>query len=253
VPHVLTCRQAVYETMRHQVPPAFREYFPLGFDEDDIHAYASQSGLDPSAFSAELERAELWLEASVPFVLSTLVEVFRTHKKLERTRAENLSLVVEELLGKRTRFGVPRQRRALQLLGLAMELYSRNELTVGEATRVLSEYLMISAEEAATLVDELTQTILLRTVSEIRFQVRSFGEYFAARQLENAQLSQILAYAQFRGSLVLNPTWANTISYLVEMNPRARGYFVRRHPVWSCRHQHLRYRRCSATKRRARL
>src|SRR5689334_5543829 len=82
------------------------------------------------------------------------------------------------------------------------------------------------------MIGELTHSVLLGTPSGIRFQLRSFGEYFAARQLEQATLPQVLSYANFRSTIVLNPTWSNTISYLIEMNPRVRSYFVRNEPEW---------------------
>jgi hypothetical protein len=230
--YVLTCRQALYEGVRDNVPPSFQEFFPLGFETEDILGYAGKRGLNPDRFSAELDRADLWLEASIPFVLTMLVEVFLQEHALEATRSDNIALVVDGLLEKRTRVGLPRQRKALYLLGLAMELYSRNELTIDEAVRLLSDRLAIEADEARETIDELTRTILLRTASGIRFQVRSFGEYFAARQLEHAGLPQVLSHARFRRTLVLNPTWANTISYLIEMHPRVRAYFVRNEPEW---------------------
>ena len=188
--------------------------------------------LNPDAFGAELERTDLWVEASIPFVLSELAKVFRTHRRLENSRSENLAVVTDELLAKRTRFGVSRQRSALQLLGLGMELYSRNELTIGEATRLLAAGLATSHGEASALLDDLTQTILLHTGTAIRFQVRSFGEYFAARRLESVPLARVLDYCCFRGTHVLNPTWGNTVSYLIEISPAVRSYFVKEEPEW---------------------
>jgi hypothetical protein len=230
---VLTCRQAVYQQLRREVPPAFEEFFPLGFDGDDVLEYARRRGLaNPVAFGDELERLDLWLEASVPFVLTTLIGVYTAQQRLEPTRSENLAFVVDDLLSKRGRIGVLRLRKALQWLGLAMELYSRNELTEGEATRLLSDQMRITAAEAKEMLEELGSSVLIRTPTGVRFQMRSFGEYFAARQLEMAPLPQILGYAQFKGTLVLNPTWQNTISYLIELDPRVRGYFVVRHPDW---------------------
>ena len=97
---VLTCRQAVYEGLRQQIPSGFREFFPLGFSQDDIRAYAVAHAIDPDAFDAELERTDLWIEASIPFVLSELVKVFRTHRRLENSRSDNLAVVTDELLAK---------------------------------------------------------------------------------------------------------------------------------------------------------
>jgi len=230
---VLTCRQAVYQHLRPSVPPVFEEFFPLGFDGDDVLEYARLRGLsDTEAFESELDRLDPWLEASVPFVLKTLIDVYAVQHRLEATRSENLAFVTDDLLSKRTRIGIGPLRKALQWLGLAMELYSRNELTADEAKRLLVSQMHISAGDAEETLNELRNTVLLGTSTGVRFQIRSFGEYFAARQLESASLTQILSYAQFKGSLVLNPTWQNTISYLIELDPRVRGYFVLRHPSW---------------------
>jgi len=141
--YVLTCRQALYEGLRAHVPPSFQEFFPLGFETDDILDYASKRGANPDRLHAELDRANLWLEASIPFVLRTLVDVIVQGNTLESTRSENLAPVVDGLLEKRTRVGAARQRKALQLLGLAMELYSRNELAIDDAVRVLADCLVI--------------------------------------------------------------------------------------------------------------
>jgi len=231
--YVLTCRQALYEGLRARVPSSFQEFFPLGFNLDDIIHYATKRGLNPDQFSTELNQADLWDEASIPFVLEILVEVLLKGNKLEATRGDNLAVVVDSLLAKRSQMGATRQRRALQLLGLAMELHGRNELRMDDAARILSERLMIDANEAGKVIDELTHTILVRTaLGNVRFQMRSFGEYLAARQLEHVGIPQILSYARFRKTLVLNPTWGNTISYLVEMHPRVRAYFVRNEPEW---------------------
>ncbi len=229
---VLTCRQAIYEGLRNQIPQTFHEFYPLGFKSDDVLAYAAKRGLDPRLLDSELHRADLWLEASIPFVLRTLVDVVLQQGKLEATRSENLALVTDGLLEKRSKLGVAKLRKALQLLGLAMELYSKNELTEADAVRLLSSQLIIPPDEAQQIVSDLALTVLLRLPHGIRFQVRSFGEYFAARQLEHAPVSQVLSYARFRKTYVLNPTWGNTISYLIEMHPRVRQFFVRNEPEW---------------------
>jgi len=230
---VLTCRQAVYAPLRKNVPPSFSEYYPLGFDTDDVLDYAVARGLDLESFRRELDRTDMWMEASVPFVLSKLVDVFATHERLEVTRSANMSLVVDDLLTKRTRFGVSTQRDALQWLALGMEIYGRNELSLVEAGALLAKHVVATLDEAKLLLTELTQTILLTTQTGVRFQLRSLGEFLAATLLKNTAVPQVLSYVRLRGSHVLNPTWQNATSYLMEMNRRVCAYFVREAPEWT--------------------
>ncbi len=122
---VLTCRQAPYEALRDGVPPKFQEFFPLGFDGQDIRAYAGRRGLDPEFLLKELERTDVSLEASIPFVLKTLADVLDQGNLLENTRSDNLALVVDEILRTGASFGLEKRRRALESLGLSMVIYSR--------------------------------------------------------------------------------------------------------------------------------
>src|SRR5262249_6038451 len=64
------------------------------------------------------------------------------------------------------------------------------------------------------------------------FQMRSYGEYLAAEALDDATLDRLreLAFLDYNTP---NDSWLNAISYLIELNPKVREYFVRQHPLWT--------------------
>ena len=114
-----------------------------------------------------------------------------------------------------------------------MELYSRNELNIGEATRLLEAGMVTSHDEASALLGELTQQDSLVTAGrQYVFRCGLSASILQARRLESAHLGRVLDYCRFRGTLMLNPTWANTVSYLIEISPAVRSYFVKEDPEW---------------------
>ena len=72
-------------------------------------------------------------------ILSLMVERFRAAGSLSKFRSENLSYMIDRLIQSRPHVNAHRQRRALRMMGVAMETYSRNELTEKEALRVIRE------------------------------------------------------------------------------------------------------------------
>jgi len=64
------------------------------------------------------------------------------------------------------------------------------------------------------------------------FQMRSYGEFLAAEALEDEPVDRVKELA-FLDYYTPNESWLNAISYLVELNPRVRTYFVRQHPLWT--------------------
>ncbi len=229
---ILTCRQAFYSGHRHSFRRPPLEFHILGFDDEDIESFVKGEGLDPQAFLHEVSRLEFRQEISNPFTLRTLVAYFRQHQSLAHLRHENVAYVVDELIGSRNRFEPQRQRRGLKMLAMAMECSCRNELTLQEASRVLIEAMPIRAEEAQYLLDELVNSILLRTVNGYSFQMRSYGEYLAAEEMGEYVLEKIQELLFVEGTRIPNDSWMNTVGYLVEINKDARSYFAKRHPQW---------------------
>jgi len=230
---VLTCRQAYYESVRSRLPVPLREFYPLGFSSEDIRTAAVHFGIDPDGFFQELARADMELEASNPFTLDVLIKTFGEESRLHSLRSGNLKRVVDALIDSRPRFAKRKQRRALRMLATAMEVYARNELSEDEAVRVLVESMDIDETEAKGLLDDMCHSILLRTRDGFRFQMRSYGEYLAAEELQNEPLERILDLACFENTHTPIVTWRNAVGYLMEVHGELRQYFVHRHPDWA--------------------
>jgi hypothetical protein len=77
------------------------------------------------------------------------------------------------------------------MLTITCETVARNELTDDEALRVLQEAIDLPQEVARRLLDELSQSILIRTSGRISFLMRSFGEYLAALELHDKPVDRI--------------------------------------------------------------
>jgi hypothetical protein len=228
----LTCRQAYYESVRSRLTVSLTEFYPLSFGSDDIRAVAEHYGVNGEAFTNELARVGLEVEASNPFILNVLIEAFRRGNRLHPLRSGNMGAVLDALINSRPRFAARRQRRALRMLAVAMEVYGRNELTQEEAVRILVESMDTDEREAQELLDEMACSILLRSASRFRFQMRSYGEFLAAQEMQNESLERVLDLVCFQGTRVPAETWRNTVSYLVECHGEARKCFSYNHPDW---------------------
>lgn len=161
-----------------------------------------------------------------------MVERFRNAGALSKLRSENMSYMIDRLTQSRPRLNAHRQRRALRMLGVAMETYSRNELTEAEALRVIREAIRSTETESRELLDELYASILKRTGNGLSFQLASYGEYLAAEALEDATAERVRELA-FVDHATPNESWQNAVSYLIELNPTIRQLFVRNHPFWT--------------------
>ena len=166
-----------------------------------------------------------------PFALWVLVERFRATGQLSDRRSEMVSATIDRLIQSRPRINCHGQRRALCMLAVALEVYSRNELTEQEALRVIRTSMRLSEAEARDLLDELYGSILRRTANGLAFQMRTYGEYLAAEELEREDLRRIRELAFFDPHTP-NDSWMNTVSYLVELNPQVRALIIRKFPFW---------------------
>ena len=169
-------------------------------------------------------------EVRNPFVLSIMMQRFRESGSLSELRSENMSYVIDGLIESRPHVDAHRQRRALRMLAVAMETYSRNELTEEESLLIISEAMRLTERQARELLHELYASILKRTGNGLSFLLASYGEYLAAEALEDAPLSRLRELA-FLDSSTPNDSWANAMSYLLELNSSIRSAFVGRyHP-----------------------
>jgi len=229
---ILTVRQAFYAAHQNSLPSVSALFHILDFSDKDIVEYIEKSNVEVEGFLTAVRLADASEEIRNPFILSVMIEKYRDEGTLSERRSENLSYMIDRLIESRKRVNRHQQRRALRMLGVALETYSRNELTEDEALRVIRQAMRISNEEARVLVDELHASILKRTAHGLAFQMRSYGEYLAAEELESAAPERVkeLAFLEFNSP---NESWLNAVSYLIELNPQVRAYFVRQHPLWA--------------------
>jgi len=146
-----------------------------------------------------------------------MVERFRSAGSLSKLRSDNLGYMIGRLIQSRPEVNAHRQRRALRMLGVAMETYSRNELTEEEALRVIRDAMHITDEESPELLFELYASILKRTGNGLSFQLASYGEYLAAEELEDASFVRLKELA-FLDAFTPNDSWGSAVSYLVELD-----------------------------------
>jgi gamma-glutamylcyclotransferase (GGCT)/AIG2-like uncharacterized protein YtfP len=228
---VLTARQAFYVTHRALLPQFPTVFHILDFSDDDIREFLEKKRIAPDAFLEAVALADAEEEIRNPFVLSVTTERFAQSGTLSKLRSDNLSYIIDRLIHTRPLINPQRQRRALSMLAVAAETCSRNELTEPEALRVIQQAMRITDEGAQQMLNELQASILRRTTNGFAFQMRSYGEYLAAEALIDASVDRLRELA-FLDYDTPNESWTNSISYLAEMNPNVRAFFVRKYPFW---------------------
>jgi hypothetical protein len=228
---LITARQAFYVINRNSMPQFNLAFQILEFSDDDILEYASKLIPNPEAFVAAARLADADDEIRNPFVLSVTIDRFRQVGDFRSLRSDNLAYIVDRLIQSRPLVNQHRQRRALCMLAVAMETYCRNELTEEEALRIIKQSMSISHSGAEEILRELYGSIIRPTANGFAFQMRSYGEYLAAEALEGESLDRLKELA-FQDFDTPNDSWMNTISYLVELNPAIRTFFVTGFPFW---------------------
>ena len=229
---VLTSRQAFYATNRRRFRNPPEAFYILDLSERNIRSLIEHHGDDFDRFMAEVQRVGLESEIANPFALKVLYRMFTETGALGSLRHKPVDHVVESLIESRPHVAADRQRRALRMLAVAMDIASRNELLVDEGVQLLQAATPVTAQEAENLLDELTHSILLRTPDGISFQMRSYGEYLAALELRGMTLDRIQMLVDYEHSMIPNDSWRNCVSYLVELHPGVRHLFARRNPDW---------------------
>lgn len=228
----LTSRQAFYEKNRNALAALPTEFHITDFDDEDIRAFVEHAAVSYERFEAEVRRADFEGPISNPFILNAAVKYFQRNGRLGETRHELVCHVIDELIASRPTYAGFLQRRALRMLAVATETYSRNELTADEAKYVLSQSMKLSDTQAESLLDELGHSILVLADDRLSFQIRAYGEYLAAEELSEADLGKIQNLVFFPGTRIPNDSWLNSVSYLVETHAEARRFFMHVHPEW---------------------
>jgi hypothetical protein len=228
---LIASRQAFFANHSTAFGPEFRVFHVLDFDEDDLRAFARHRGLDPQKFLDSAEDSGIGAEIRNPLNARTISTLMLDGHQLSALRSENLNTVIDGLLKSRTTISSIRLRRAVQLLGVSMEVYSHNELSLQEAKSVLTIGLAITADEAQWMLDELTQSILLQTPNAVIFQMRTYGEFLAALELQNQSFARIRVLFSLDDGTP-NPSWLHAIALLAELNSEVRRYFIQHYPIW---------------------
>jgi hypothetical protein len=229
---LITSRQAFYVSHREALPVVPAIFRILEFNDEDIHAYVASWNINPDLFQDAIQRVDAQEEARNPFILSVLVQRYIHAGSLSPFRSENLYYVINRLIESRPAVNQHRQRRALQMMGVALETYSRNELTEVECLTLFREAMDINEAEAQEILNELYASILKRTSNGLAFQIRSHGEYLAAEALQSETIARIRELA-FLDNNTPNDSWGNAISYLCELNAPVRKFFAGRFPFWT--------------------
>jgi hypothetical protein len=227
---VLTARQAFAVHHPTAFPTGFVAYHLLDFDDTDIRECSKHWGVNSEHFLESVRSVGCSQEICNPFVLMVMLQQYKERDSLSPIRSDNVKYVVDRLIESRPLFKATQQRRALRMLAIACETAARNELTEGEALRVLLEAIDFPPEAAQQLLGELSQSILIRTPSGISFQMRSYGEYLAAEELHDKPVDRLKELAFLDNKPV--ETWLNAVTYLAEMNDKVRHYFATHHPEW---------------------
>jgi hypothetical protein len=228
---MVTSRQAFHAQHSSEFGPDFLVFHVLDFDEDDLRLFARHRGLDPQRFLDEVEDSDLQAETRNPLNAWTVSSLLLAGDPLSKLRSENINTVIDGLLRSRPTIGLIRMRRAVQLMAVGMEIYSRNELSLEEAKQILAAGLGVSETEAQGILEELFHSILLQTPQGVIFQLRTYGELLAALELQNQPFTRIRTLISLEDGAP-NPSWLNTVALLAELNPEVRRYFVRNYPEW---------------------
>jgi hypothetical protein len=231
---LLTSRQAFFAGQSSRFAQPVEVFHILDLSDEDVDAFIEHAGLDRGAFRTAASRSHLSQELGNPLALDALLQLFRRTGGLGETRSDAMQHVVDSALATRPTSDPRRQKRALRMLAIAMEVAARNQLTDDEAQAVLQRALRVDAAASRTLLDELTQSVLVRTPTGYTFQLHSYGEYLAAEELsEILETDRILRLMYLEGTVRPSDSWRNCVSYLVERHRGVRTRFSRRFPDWT--------------------
>jgi hypothetical protein len=229
----LTSRQAFFVNRRQLFHDPIPAFYLLEFDSDDIDTFIEKRSTRRLEFLEAAAAAQLSHELANPFALGALLALFEAKNALGNTRSEAVEHVINQTLASRPTSDPKRELQALRMLALTMEIAARNELLDAEAVSVLKVAFRLDDAAAKRLLDELTQSILIRTQNGYAFQMRSYGEYLAAAELADVrERDRLLEPIFLDDTREPHDSWRNSVSYLVELNRGARAYFTTHHPDW---------------------
>jgi hypothetical protein len=197
---------------------------PLTWEQ--ISCYCTQNGCDAEFLLKESLRLEFEDLLRNPLNLTFIVDLLKTEGQLPSTKADLFEKIVQGKISQR--HVKPFERKGLlegqRDLAIVMEMLQRNYLSVPEAARVLHEVTGVVPSLPEELIEEIDIAgLIVRSEDVIRFEHRTMGEYLASTRLRNENiliLRELLCVGQNR----LNPSWANTASFLLEINAPFKQY-----------------------------
>lgn len=219
---LLSSRKNTYEidcegqTTKHE---GFEIYLLNELTINDVERYV-ESLSDRSVYSTfylELEKVKFIDIIKTPFYLNTIVKLFLSDHALPESRSKLMQHCIERMLSwdnKRSSTIVPFDSyeviRVIKKVALAMEMLCRNVISETDLRQVLDKKEFDDLKYFGGFKKEDGKN------DSWKFDHNNFQEYLAASAVSHLPFGQILKIISFEPDYsVLNPSWLNTISYLL--------------------------------------
>jgi hypothetical protein len=225
---ILSSRPIFYESYKRNIfdlwPIQVYHLAPLTWEQ--ISYYCVQNDCDAELLLRESLKLEFEELLRNPLNLRFIVELLKSEGQLPSTKADLFEKIIQGKISQR--HVRPFERKGLleglRDIALVMEMLHRNYLAVPVAARVLHEVTGVGPSLPEELIEEIDKAgLIVRSGDTIRFEHRTIGEYLASTRLRNENIS-LLRELLCVGQNKLNPSWANTASFLLEINASFRQY-----------------------------
>jgi hypothetical protein len=98
---IITSRQAFAAQHPDAIPTGLTTYHLLDFDDKDVTAYARHEAIDPDQFRTAIRNVNCEEEIRNPFVLTVMLERYKTQGNVSPLRSDNVEYVVTRLIQSR--------------------------------------------------------------------------------------------------------------------------------------------------------
>lgn len=224
---ILSSRPIFYESYRStfELWP-IQVYHLAHLTWEQISSYCKQKGCEPEELFRESARLDFDELLRNPLNLKLALDLLKNEGQLPSTKSDLFERIVQLKTSQRPIRPFERKGllEGLRDIALVMEMLQRNYLTTIETTKVLHEVTGTGPSPPDELIEELEITgIIIKSEDIIRFEHRALGEYLAATRLRNEPIPRLREYLLV-GQTRLNPSWANTASFLLETNSSFRQF-----------------------------
>ncbi len=224
---ILSSRPIFYESYRStfELWP-IQAYHLARLTWEQISSYCKQKGCEPEELFKESARLGFDELLRNPLNLKLALDLLKNEGQLPSTKSDLFERIVQWKTSQRPIRPFERKGllEGLRDIALVMEMLQRNYLSGIETTRVLHEVTGAGPSSSDELIEELEITgIIIKSEDIIRFEHRALGEYLAATRLRNEPIPRLREYLLV-GQTRLNPSWANTASFLLETNSSFRQF-----------------------------